>query len=705
MTAQSFKTIVTLHGEKLEHNLTMSTDQRNQRFDLIANPPPVGFRIFNTTTNCHEFYNGFGWFNYCWKGINNPSSGGSAAVSAYNCNTASAGTMIAGTPVSGVTQTITATVTTVGTYNITTANNGITFSAAGTFTAIGAQNIVLTTTGTPTMAGTHNFTLSTTPGCNFSRETLAPHISSGGTAVITDIINCNAASAGIMKEGVTLTENSGVTQTITVSVATGGTYNISATANGVTFNRTGPISDGLHDITLTATGTPTLSGNHGFTLDITPDCTFNRDTFNDTSGGTAVIGTIVDCNTDSLGTMSEGVPVGDNVIQIITVNVTKAGSYNITTAPDVNGVTFSGADSIETGNQTIPLFANPTDIPTAAGTHTFTLNTTPGCSFDRETVTPPSTSGGTAIISLANCNTASSGLLREGVAVGANVTQTITVHVTSAGSYDIRAIANGVTFSGSAPSIAVGNNQTIVLTANPTDVPTAPLGITIFTLNTTPSCTFERVIAGDLGDGTVVTDTGRIWMDKNLGADRAATSPFDPRSFGSLYQWGRFSDGHQLVNRPDSGSHTPGSSTTNQASNIPNPGNRFITTSSANNYNWYTNSNHNSLWQGVNGINNPCDPGFRVPTSDEWNAESAKLTDPTNAMTWYNSPLKLVAAGQRATEGNLENVSVWGHYWSSTPSTCFGSHCAGEISFRHSATGNGEGNLRGVGKSVRCIKD
>lgn len=43
--------------------------------------------------------------------------------------------------------------------------------------------------------------------------------------------------------------------------------------------------------------------------------------------------------------------------------------------------------------------------------------------------------------------------------------------------------------------------------------------------------------------------TGDTWMDRNLGANRAATSFNDSESYGHLFQWGRFADGHQCVNR------------------------------------------------------------------------------------------------------------------------------------------------------------
>jgi uncharacterized protein (TIGR02145 family) len=148
----------------------MTTAQR----DAIVSPA-TGLSIFNTDLNCIQTNIGtsasVNW--KCIAGIS-ASSNGTAIVSAYSCATASGGTMTVGTTVSGVTQTITATVTTVGTYGITAYANGVTFTASGTFAATGAQNIVLTATGTPTAAGTNSFTLNTTPSCSFSRTTLTP---------------------------------------------------------------------------------------------------------------------------------------------------------------------------------------------------------------------------------------------------------------------------------------------------------------------------------------------------------------------------------------------------------------------------------------------------------------------------------------------------------------------------------------------------
>jgi hypothetical protein len=42
-----------------------------------------------------------------------------------------------------------------------------------------------------------------------------------------------------------------------------------------------------------------------------------------------------------------------------------------------------------------------------------------------------------------------------------------------------------------------------------------------------------------------VVSAGQIWMDRNLGASRVATSSTDSEAYGDLYQWGRGTDGHE----------------------------------------------------------------------------------------------------------------------------------------------------------------
>jgi hypothetical protein len=138
-----------------------------QRDAIIS--PKVGLMIYNTSRRCLEWYNGMFWYNGC--GIDG-SSGGSAVISGYSSVTTSSGTLTVGNSASGVTQTITALVGKVGSYDISVTVNEVTFTASGIFTGTGPQNIVLTATGTPLVVEISNFVLDRSVSCNFSRNTL-----------------------------------------------------------------------------------------------------------------------------------------------------------------------------------------------------------------------------------------------------------------------------------------------------------------------------------------------------------------------------------------------------------------------------------------------------------------------------------------------------------------------------------------------------
>jgi hypothetical protein len=179
--------------------------------------------------------------------------------------------------------------------------------------------------------------------------------------------------------------------------------------------------------------------------------------------------------------------------------------------------------------------------------------------------------------------------------------------------------------------------------------------------------------------------TGKIWMDRNLGATQTATSSTDSNSYGDLYQWGRSADGHQNRTSP----------TTATLSSVDKPAHGDFILS----FDWRSTQN-DSLWQGVNGVNNPCPRGYRLPTSAELNAERSSWSQ-NNSAGAFASPLKFPVAGSRYYNiGWLGNVGVFGFYWSSTVNSTL----AQGLSFDSSNAGTS--NLRrGLGISVRCIKD
>jgi uncharacterized protein (TIGR02145 family)/prepilin-type N-terminal cleavage/methylation domain-containing protein len=188
--------------------------------------------------------------------------------------------------------------------------------------------------------------------------------------------------------------------------------------------------------------------------------------------------------------------------------------------------------------------------------------------------------------------------------------------------------------------------------------------------------------------GTVISQAGKCWMDRNLGASQAATLYNDAASYGDLFQWGRATDGHQIRT----------STTTTTLSNSDTPGHSNFIKTSSNPYDWRSPQN-NSLWQGSGGINSPCPTGWHIPTYSEWNAE-------VSAGSWSNrdsafaSPLKLPAAGYREySTGTLSFVDSIACYWSSTINN------PGTWAFTFSGSGyNVTMDVRARGYSIRCMK-
>jgi uncharacterized protein (TIGR02145 family) len=195
-------------------------------------------------------------------------------------------------------------------------------------------------------------------------------------------------------------------------------------------------------------------------------------------------------------------------------------------------------------------------------------------------------------------------------------------------------------------------------------------------------------------------------MDRNLGANRAATSSTDAQSYGSLYQWGRGSDGHQCVTRYAGDGVTTSSNTALNATvstDTPPHGNFILTNTAPND--WRSPQNDN-LWQGVNGTNNPCPTGYRIPTEAELNNERlswvlAPISSTNNAAGAFASPLKFPIAGFRNhSAGSIDGVGNFGLYWSSTVSSTAARLLSVSNSIANMTTYN-----RPFGFSVRCIKD
>ena len=634
--------------------------------------PAKGLTVFDTQINC--LMTNFGTPSVpVWKCIGGLPI---AVVSAYSCSTDSAGNMTAGIAVSGVTQTITATVTTVGTYNISAIANGVTFNATGTFTGTGAQDILLTATGIPTAAtaSPYTYTLNTTPNCSFTRAVTDP--STNGTAVVSGY-TCSTASAGTMTTGVAV---SGVTQTITATVTTVGTYSISTTANGVTFAATGTFAGtGAQNIVLTATGTPTAAGNHSFNLNTSPNCSFSRTTVaplpaNITLSAISPYFVASVYDQDYLPYTAPTVAASLATAQAAN-GINEGTALNIPGILTTTGVTLKIPYTVSSGTVSLPAFSQTINVPAS-----FTQdNTARDVTFSYSEATL-GVGSGTINATLQ--------------AVGGTLNAKKLDLQTGIGNDALGWLLAQFTYSTN-NSGATANFQFRNLALIP-DLNIADANHVMFYL-------------------PVIRADGRTWLNNNLGANYANTTngAFNPaaqasgstdhNAYGSLFQWGRYSDGHELFNWTSGSAGTAVNAPTTGQSSSTTPGNSFLSGSN----NWYTGTNPTpaSLWQGVNGTNNPCPIGFRLPTETELNNErlswvQAPITSTNTSSGAIASPLKLPVAGYLGSVGSLINVGSRGCYWSNTVS---GSSARGLYFVSNNA--NMGTYDRTWGYSVRCLKD
>lgn len=203
--------------------------------------------------------------------VNGPAG---AAVFAANCAGATVnGTYQAGTALTAAnTITLPITVTTAGTYNIsTTATNGMVFTGNGSLT-LTSTSITLAGGGIPAAAASpSNIPMPGTSPCNVQVTVTA---ASGGAGAFTP--DCTSAIPDGLYEATTQL-NASNKVAITVNVTAIGPYNISTTPiNGMTFSASGTFSStGSTPITLVGSGTPAASGTFNIQMPGTTPCSFS----------------------------------------------------------------------------------------------------------------------------------------------------------------------------------------------------------------------------------------------------------------------------------------------------------------------------------------------------------------------------------------------------------------------------------------------
>lgn len=202
---------------------------------------------------------------------------------------------------------------------------------------------------------------------------------------------------------------------------------------------------------------------------------------------------------------------------------------------------------------------------------------------------------------------------------------------------------------------------------------------------------------------TVRGADGRIWLQQNLGSTKVASSFDDADSYGDIFQWGRWDDGHQLRTSPTSPAPSP-----NSPDGLWGTDKFVIGAQSAG---WWATNATSDAWTATSPVAitsavsaDPCKAiglGWRLPSSAEW-VNVVSVEGINNPATAYASYLKLPAGGYRShTTGGYSYVGQRGYFWSSDTANTGGKY----LYVGGTIVTPAAGAPRGQGESVRCTKD
>lgn len=610
------------------------------------------------------------------------------------------GTLVSGWASSGVNSTVSYTGGNGGSHNgQVVASTGVTgltaYLPAGNF-ANGNGSITYTITGTPSASGTASFAL------NIGGQTCILN----RTVILGGLISSLDCSAAINNGTITFgVFTSGVSTTIPYAGGNGGVYSSQTVAStgieGLTATLTaGSFALGAGNLTYSISGSAFIPGIANFALNI--------------GGQTCTLSLSVNYPPGSIASLvcSAAVQTG-NLIEGITANgVSISVPYT-----GGNGGPHNGQIVSSTGVSGLTATLDSSWFANGAGNIDYTISGTPNTAGNANFVF--SIGGQTCTVSLTvnssqgslaslNCHAAiNSGIVIQGATVsgvsftvpysGSNGSLHNGQTITSAG-------VSGLTATLPAGTFALGTGSltyTISGTAQGSGMAEFMLNMGGQTCNfsvnvlsaSSPVYPANGVYCAN-GPTTVleVTNptTGKIWMDRNLGARQVATSSTDTASYGDYYQWGRRTDGHQCRY----------SSTTITLSNTDQPSHGDFILNGSGNFDWLSSQNNN-LWQGISGTNNPCPDGFRLPTNAEFTAERNSWSS-NNAAGAFASPLKLSMAGSRSSQfGSMNGLGTAGRYASSSTSGTY----FRATNFSSSSGSSSSTAYRSTGHSVRCIKN
>lgn len=240
---------------------------------------------------------------------------------------------------------------------------------------------------------------------------------------------------------------------------------------------------------------------------------------------------------------------------------------------------------------------------------------------------------------------------------------------------------------------------------------------TTYTVRAIPGIPDKMFGKTDLGSTTtyqhnflycpVTGEDGKIWLNNNLGADysninKASFNPnqqaierTDFHAYGSLFQWGRAPDGHELVTWSSTTSGTAKYLTTTTKSDNP-PNALFIKGSG----NWRVTSN-SALWESATSTNNPCPAGYLVPAYAAL-LNYMEIGETINSLTSLNEVLRVTSSGYRMNTGPV--LGSWGGMmWSGTSDGVSAYAVQGSLGTDYNLDDDVIAKI--WGHAIRCIKN
>jgi uncharacterized protein (TIGR02145 family) len=293
-------------------------------------------------------------------------------------------------------------------------------------------------------------------------------------------------------------------------------------------------------------------------------------------------------------------------------------------------------------------------------------------------------------------------------------TVTYSISGTDAASFTVAASSGVVTFT-TAPDYEGKASYSFTATATDTAGNSAEQSVTIHILNDLCTDGDEIWHMGTMYCPVASPySTGKVWLDRNLGASQVCTAYNDTACYGDYYQWGRDADGHEKNT-----SVSRDASDDILTTNVDDVGHgEFIESNSTYDYDWTKTDDNGSLrsvnWSKTDG-SSVCPVGYRVATLDELKAElfvadSAEIQKDSGEkadnsddrrINAVNSFLKLPSAGVRDSySASMYGVGEWGDVWASSVD---GSNSHNVNFDADDADWNNDNRANGL--SVRCLRD